>query len=140
MTLEFDGSNFLDYLNRVESAYDDASDRALERSIDDLLRISSQIAPLSLSTLRKTGKSKYKWAKGGIGEVWFSATENTSGYGRFNYALWTHEMDYNLGEKSAAAPGTDGYHVGNKYIERPLKGQSDKYVNWWAQEVRGALD
>ncbi|MDT2236653.1 hypothetical protein P7H19_10590 [Paenibacillus larvae] len=33
----------------------------------------------------------------------------TSKRGRFNYALWTHEMTYKLGEQSQAAPGVDGY-------------------------------
>lgn len=135
---EFDASDFIAKLTVSETQALGASLIAVQDSVDDLKRISSEIAPISMSGLRKSVKGTVELdPKGIMGVVSFSVTE-TSAKGRFNYALWTHEQDYELGEQSQAAPGTDGYHVGNKYLERPLKGESDKYVSNWAKAIAGA--
>ncbi|WP_230460670.1 hypothetical protein [Paenibacillus larvae] len=109
----------------------------MQDSVDDLARIATDIAPIDKGTLRRTVDTKVKASKDSvIGEVSFSAVE-TSRRGRFNYALWTHEMTYKLGEQSQAAPGVDGYSVGNKYLSRPLYGEQSKYWKWVADSIRG---
>lgn len=137
---DFDDSDLLRHLNLKERNVLNTQHSAMQKVTDDLGRIASEIAPIKGSVLRKSlDKSVEVKPDGVVGEVAFSATE-TSEKGRFNYALWTHEMDYTLGDKSSSAPGTNGYEVGNKYLERPLKGEAEKYINWWANATAKELD
>lgn len=138
--LEFDPSDFISKLTGTEARTLDSGVTAVQDSLDDLDRIATNIAPIDKSNLRKSSKKKVGLeSKGLVGELSFSVIEE-SGKGKFNYALWIHEMDYNLGVRSAGAGGTDGYSVGNKYIERPLKGESERYIKEWAQEIRKGID
>ncbi|MEN2464910.1 hypothetical protein [Ornithinibacillus sp. JPR2-1] len=140
MSFEFDDSDFLSHLSVKELNVIDGEKKSMGDAVDDLGRISSEIAPIKSSVLRKTMEKTVKVeGTGVVGEVAFSASESSS-KGRFNYALWTHEMDYELGEQSAKSPGTDGYEVGNKYLERPLKGESEKYIKWLADGIAGVMD
>lgn len=112
-----------------------AATNGVQDSVDDLKRIAVDIAPIDSTDLRRSGQAEVTQTPGKIvGEVTFRAVENG-----FNYGLWIHEGEYNLGEQSQQAPGTDGYPVGNKYLERPLRGESEKYVRWIAEEVRDAV-
>lgn len=139
MSLEFDISDFLIKAQSNVTNVMQAGKVGVQDSIDDLARIATNIAPIDKGTLRRTVDTKAK-ASGDsvIGEVSFSAVE-TSKRGRFNYALWTHEMTYKLGEQSKAAPGVDGYSVGNKYLSRPLYGEQSKYWKWVADSIRGRI-
>lgn len=138
---DFDGSHFFNHLDFKEKRVLDAAKVSMQDSLDDLKRISSEIAPIDESILRKSVNTELMFEDGGIaGEVSFSAIEKSKSGRRFNYALWTHEMEYELGERSRASPGTDGYAVGNKYLERPLKGETNKYVEWWAKAIRREMD
>jgi hypothetical protein len=142
MILEFDASDFFRHLDLKDVKTQTAVKLGVHDSMDDLKRISSNIAPIDEGILRASGSYRVKTSVNGVvGELTFSAT-NTDGNGRFNYAYWTHEKDYNLGPTSSAPgnDGTDGYHVGNKYLERPLKGESEKYIRWIGEEVGKVLD
>lgn len=139
-SFDFDTDDFFSHLDIKEKLALGAQETAVRDSLDDLKRISSEIAPIKDSDLRKSVTTETDVKPGGVvGEVNFSVVE-TSSKGRFNYALWIHEMDYELGEQSRTSPGTDGYPVGNKYLERPLKGESEKYVSDWAKAVAEVLD
>lgn len=140
MSLEFDASDFFHHLDLKDVKTQAAVKLGVHDSMDDLKLIASNIAPIETGVLRASGSYRVKAQVGGIvGELTFSAT-NTDGKGRFNYAYWTHEKDYDLGQQSASAPGMRGYHVGNKYLERPLKGESEKYIRWIGEEVGKVLD
>lgn len=129
MSFEFDTSDFMNLLKVKESDIKESTSERMHDCLDDLARISTNIAPIDKTTLRRSETDEVFEENGQIvGEISFSATEDNGG--RFNYAYWTHEMDYELGEQSASSPGTDGYDVGNKYVERPLKGESKKYMQW----------
>ncbi|AYA78605.1 hypothetical protein DOE78_18845 [Bacillus sp. Y1] len=122
-------------------AVKEAAKRGVHDSMDDLKRISVNIAPIDEGDLRRSASYRVTpKADGVVGELTFSVTTDSPGYGRFNYAYWTHEIMENLGPKSKAAPGTDGYEVGNKYVERPLKGEAEKYKRWIAEEIKEAVD
>jgi hypothetical protein len=137
---DIDFTEFYSKLNVNEKRVQLAMIDGMQDAVDDLKRIATDIAPIDKGILRASGTTKVlPSVTGVVGEVAFSAVEN-GGSGRFNYALWTHEYDYNLGEQSQAAPGTDGYSVGNKYLERPLKGERDKYVKWWQDAVDKAVN
>ncbi|MDT2260647.1 hypothetical protein P7H06_15605 [Paenibacillus larvae] len=76
----------------------------MQDSVDDL----AGSVPTSLRSTRERSDERLMKVKASrnsvVGEASFSAVE-TSKRGRFNYALWTHEMTYKLGEQSQAAPG-----------------------------------
>lgn len=130
---EFDTSNFLQFIaNKQDDIRDETKKRAHDIA-DDLARIAVDIAPIKSSNLRGSVDTVVKENKNNIvAEVSFSVINEEDNY---NYALRMHEEDYNLGEKSKQAHGTDGYQVGNKYLERPLYGEKDKYFNWYTQGV-----
>ncbi|AQR77187.1 hypothetical protein ABNB59_16450 [Paenibacillus larvae] len=139
MSLDFDISDFLAKTQASVTSVMQAGKAGMQDSVDDLARIGTDIAPIDKGTLRRTVDTKVKASKDSVvGEVSFSAVE-TSKRGRFNYALWTHEMTYKLGEQSQAAPGVDGYSVGNKYLSRPLYGEQSKYWKWVADSIRGRI-
>jgi hypothetical protein len=139
MSLTFNFANVVANLAQTTSEIRAAAKLGIQDSVDDLKRIAVDIAPIDSSDLRRSGHATVtETSTNIIGEVSFSAVDTTGGQ-HFNYAIWIHEGEYNLGPLSAAAPGTDGYEIGNKYLERPLKGEAEKYVRWIAEEVEDAV-
>jgi hypothetical protein len=114
----------------------DAAELAINDAMDDLVRISSQIAPIDKDVLRKSHeRTVTREGEKIIGEVSYSAAEGDSN-GRFNYALAMHEWIYTPSQ----AGSFEGYFVGRKYLERPLMQESDKYKKWIADEIKGATE
>ncbi|MEI2356059.1 hypothetical protein [Mesobacillus zeae] len=139
-TFELDFSDLLRGLDLTEVKTQAAVKQGVHDSMGDLKRISVNIAPIDEADLRRSAHYRVTTKPTEVvGELTFSVTNTSEGYGRFNYAYWTHEINDNLGPKSQAAPGTDGYAVGNKYLERPLKGEAEKYMRWIAEEIEDAV-
>jgi hypothetical protein len=137
--LEFDFASVVANMEAATLRVRQAAKDGVQDSVDDLKRIAVDIAPIDSSDLRRSGHATVRQSvTQTVGEVSFSAVDNTGGQ-HFNYAIWIHEGEYNLGPLSAGAPGTDGYEVGNKYLERPLKGEAEKYMRWIAEEIEGAV-
>ena len=138
-SLEFDFSSVVANMATATARVKLAAKNGVQDSVDDLKRIAVDIAPIDSGDLRRSGHATVREnAASIVGEVSFSAVDDSSGR-RFNYAIKMHEGEYNLGPLSAAAPGTDGYEVGNKYLERPLKGEANKYMRWIAEEIEDAV-
>lgn len=138
MSLEFDASDFLLKFNgTVENAQKQAETK-MSDCIDDLARIATNIAPVKSGTLRRTIKKSVRGSNGAIeGTISFSAVESSPGYGRFNYALWTHEY---MGPGQVSRPGSyNGYPVGPKYLSRPLEGEQARYIKDIAAAIKGAI-
>lgn len=139
--LDLDLSEFEHATEAMTRRIENNVEEAMHDAVDDLGRIASNIAPIDTGTLRRSMKTEVKGMLDRIeGEVSFSATEESLRYGRFNYAIWTHEASYNLGPKSKASQGTDGYAVGNKYLTRPLMGEANKYLRWLGEAVARGID
>ena len=137
--MDFDFSGVVANMATATARVKLAAVNGVQDSVDDLKRIAVDIAPIDSSDLRRSGQAKVRPGLNEIvGEVTFSAVDNSSGR-RFNYGLWIHEGEYNLGPLSRQAQGTDGYSVGNKYLERPLYGEANKYMRWIAEEIRDAV-
>jgi hypothetical protein len=135
--LELDMGDFFNETALAEKLSEVAVNEELENIADDLIRISSNIAPILTGTLRKSHDKKLGKTKNGYSiTVSYSAIEYSTGYGLFNYALWTHEMSYT----PRRGGGTDGYAVGNKYLERPLYGESGKYLKWLGEAVKRSVE
>jgi hypothetical protein len=137
--MDFDFSGVVANMAQATARVKLAARNGIQDSVDDLKRIAVDIAPIDSGDLRRSGHATVRQTPlSVIGEVSFSAVDNSGG-SRFNYAIKMHEGEYNLGPQSAASPGTDGYEVGNKYLERPLKGEAEKYMRWIAEEIRDAV-
>lgn len=140
MSFEWDASSFFTHIENKSKSVQDVAEQRLGDAVDDLARIATNLAPIGdTGNLRRTVKKSIKGKFGAVsGEVSFSAVENSPGYGRFNYALWTHEY---MGENQVSQPGSsDGYTVGPKYLQRPLEGERNRYLRQIAEGVKGVLD
>lgn len=137
MRFNVDDTEFQMRMGQIEKSVFRNLEAAMNDAVDDLVRISSAIAPVETGTLRRSWQRDVKAVLGEsiIGEVSYSAVSYSPGYGRFNYAIWTHEATYKLGPRSAASSGTDGYSVGNKYLTRPLYGEARKYLEWFREAL-----
>lgn len=135
---ELDFSDLLCGLDITEEKTQAAIKRGVHDSMDDLKRISVNIAPIDEGDLRRSAHYRVIPKANDItGELTFSVTTTSRGYGAFNYAYWTHEiMD---SAQAKASGGTDGYSIGNKYLERPLKGEAEKYKRWITEEIKDAV-
>lgn len=141
MRLEIDDREFQVRTEHIQEGVLKSLEIAMNDAVDDLVRISSAIAPIDTGVLRRSWQRDVKVTEEGIvGEVSYSAIAKSKKYGAFNYAIWTHEATYNLGPRSAASPGTDGYAVGNKYLARPLYGESKKYMEWFREAVEKGVN
>ena len=129
-TIDF--SSFDGNMNRIANDVKHSTKQAMQDCVDDLARISSNIAPIDTSSLRKSHKKTVKQQGDQvIGEVSFSAF----GRGNFNYAIAMHEWSYT----PSSTGSFNGYAVGSKYLERPLKGESQKYLRWFGEGVQKGL-
>ncbi|WP_246064990.1 hypothetical protein [Melghirimyces algeriensis] len=109
---------------------------SMQATVDDLERIATNITPIDTGQLRRSATKKVSGKTIIVGEVGFSAVNNSKGYGPFNYAIWTHEASYTPSHTG----GTDGYAIGNKYLSRPLYGEAEKYLRWWAEGIKKGLE
>ncbi|MCS0827386.1 hypothetical protein NX029_26080 [Cytobacillus firmus] len=121
----------LSNLNRVKRDVKSAVEEAVHDVTDDLVRTSSETAPHWKGILEQSyGKSVTWRGNQCVGVVDYSVKEDG-----FDYAVWIHEGEYQLGEKSeekASAGGGVGmsgksYPVGNKFLTRPLYGEAETY-------------
>jgi hypothetical protein len=136
MSMDFDASDFLRHLTQHEARVRTNATTSLHDTTDDLLRISRDLAPVDSADLRRSGSTRFFMSPTKFtGEVSFGVTK-----GNFNYAYKMHESDYNLGPTSAGAGGTDGYNVGKKFLQRPLEGESAKYMTWITEAILRGLD
>lgn len=128
----FDFSIFTKALERTLPEVKASALVGVHDATDDLLARSREEAPLDKGTLRMTAGKDVE-ADGDIvtGEVYFSATEQSAGGERYNYALRVHEMDE---YKNPTTPGTRP-----KYLERPLKANAQRYIGIISDAVRKGL-
>lgn len=130
MSLEINTSAFEAAFGNLRNKLVDAAVQSMHDATDDLLTESSRMAPLDKGFLRGSAFTEVNEADGVVsGEVNYSATE-----GGFNYALYMHEFG---GKSAFANPTTPGTQP--KYLSEPLKANSDKYKQWFAEDIRKAL-
>ncbi|MFA4885448.1 MAG: hypothetical protein WC601_06710 [Desulfotomaculaceae bacterium] len=119
-------------------------EQALNDCADDLVRVSSEIAPHDKGILEKSHAKEVK-VVGVKAEAIVSYTvRERNSKGNFNYALYMHEGVYDLGEGSRRKPGTSGmsgkhYDVGSKYLTRPLEGEKEAYKKHIEEKVHKAI-
>lgn len=140
LKLEIDAKEFLSLLERADKKTMQVGEQAMNDVVDELIRISSEITPFDKGTLSKSHSRKVMAKDGNVeAEVEYSVRE-----GDFNYALWTHEGVYEYGEGTKGRSGTTGwsgksYEVGRKYLERPLKGEEEAFIQYIANKIKDAV-
>jgi hypothetical protein len=142
MGFELDLSQFEAATEQITRRVENNLEEAMHDAVDDLMRISSNIAPILTGTLRRSFTKEVNGQLNNLeGVVEASAVNESLRYGRFNYAIWTHEYmnSGQLGPRSRAAGGTDGYAVGNKYLTRPLHGEAAKYIEWFQEAIERGI-
>jgi hypothetical protein len=124
----------------IHNAVRKSSISTMKENVKDLNRVASETAPYDEGDLEVSGSHSVV-AKGAeiIGTVGFEVYNKD-----FNYAIWTHEEDYNLGKGSQAKGGGSGmsgksYAVGNKYLTRPLEGEAPYYRDMIEKNIKEAL-
>lgn len=112
----------------------------MKTSMKDLTRVASEAAPLDEGDLEMSGFHDVDVHGSEIkGWVGFEAFNKD-----FNYAIWTHEENYNLGEKSKGKSGGAGlsgghYEVGKGYLIRPFEGEAKTYRGIIESDVKQGL-
>jgi hypothetical protein len=125
---------------KIRGIVRDKGMKAMKASMQDLNRVASEAAPLDEGVLEMSGTNSAT-ANGTriVGEVGFEAWNED-----FNYAIWTHEEDYNLGKRSAKKSGGAGlsgksYEVGKGYLIRPFEGEASTYRGLIESEIKDGL-
>ncbi|ADP32899.1 hypothetical protein [Bacillus atrophaeus] len=107
----------------------------------DMKRVASMSAPHKSGFLEKQAQHEIYASSNYIeGAVSFSAAHNG-----FNYAKWTHDADYKLGDKSEKKRGGrsrfggGAVPVGKGYLENTLSMNRSGYMNYLEEKYRQAL-
>lgn len=132
--------------NKIIRTVEKTTHKTMKSAMKDLARVASETAPLDEGDLEMSGVHDVdKHSKGWQGWVWFEAwNDHPNRSYDFNYALWTHEEDYNLGERSKTKSGGHGlsgkvYPVGKHYLTAPLEGEAPTYRDMIEKDVKKAL-
>lgn len=118
----------------------------MEDCMKDLERVASETTPYDEGDLEMGGFNDVDLAGAKIiGWVGFEAwNDHPNRSYDFNYAIWTHEENYNLGDRSRKKTGGRGlsgksYPVGNKYLTRPHEGEAKTYRDKIEENIKDAL-
>lgn len=111
--------NVIRNLNNLIKQMEKKAEKQIKKCCEDLLSKAVDITPMNTGELRKSGTTDYDTATK-TGKVSF-------GGGAVDYAVAVHEMP---NETNWSEPGT-----GNKFLEKPLKANSDKYLQSIAKAV-----
>ncbi len=144
--IEFDAEDFIKKLDITSKEAFEGAKKGMEDCVDELARISSEITPIDKGILQRAYSKAIDQVNGVLrGSVEYSVKEAQKNGKHYNYALWTHEGDYKPGKKTKKRPGTSGwsgksYRAGNKYLERPAKGEREAFLEHIAKEIKKAID
>lgn len=125
----------LNNLNQIKRNVKSAVEEAVHDVSDDLVRTSSETAPHWKGILEQSYGKSVAWRGNKCVAVVDYSVKEDNGQNGFDYAIWIHEGDYELGEESEKKASSGGgvgmsgksYPVGNKFLTRPLNGEADTY-------------
>ena len=98
----------------------------------DLLSRAADLSPILTGDLIRSGRvaRQGSFAKGAITRAVAFGT---------NHAVFAHEARYNLGPISRLKPSTEDGAVGRKFLERPFRKHSDRYLRFLRDEAAKRL-
>ncbi|MGE6629608.1 hypothetical protein [Bacillus sp. NPDC077027] len=133
--------NFTDNTKAIKRKIKEAMESGMLDVTLDMKRVASESAPHKTGFLERNAHyevtSNSNVIKGSVG---FSAVNNG-----FNYAEWTHNENYNLGEKSAmkqggrSAFGGGTVPVGKDYLANALKMNEQGYLRHLQEKYNEAV-
>jgi Bacteriophage HK97-gp10, putative tail-component len=133
-------------LAKVKKIVREQAEQTMRDCMNDLARVSSETTPIDEGDLEQSWDVRVE-QRGDITyghvryECWADAPNRSYD---FNYAIWIHEQDYNLGEKSKQKKGGKGlsgkhYPVGKQYLTRPFYGEAPTYREMFEKNIKGSL-
>jgi len=121
---------FTNRTKQAARALEKESQKAFIDVVNDIKRVSSDAAPF------KTGVLERNRLDTTIGKDSMKGTISFEAFNRgFNYAIWTHNENYNLGEGSlkkrggSSKFGSGTVPVGTGYLENTVEYFRDDYIN-----------
>lgn len=129
-----------DFTDKVGSDVEKNVKESFKDVVLDLKRVSSAAAPHDTGKLEKNKYRIKASSKGLTGEVYFKAKRKN-----FDYAEFTHNAEYNLGEKSKRKSGgkskfaSGSIDVGKGYLTNTLESSQDGYIEHIADSYGKAL-
>lgn len=134
--------NLTDNTQRISRRMNTILEDAMTDVVLDLKRVASGSAPHRTGFLERNAQHDISVSNGKlVGSVGFSAVEHG-----FNYAQWTHDKKYDLGEKSARKRGgLSGIGhggivpVGTGYLENALNMNKRGYLQYLQEKYEEAL-
>lgn len=138
--MRFDVSH-RDVTDRIARNIETAMKTAMTDVVFDLKRTASMAAPHDTGYLERSAQHTVRVTPESIsGTVGFSAVEKG-----FNYAQWTHDKTYNLGEKSERKQGGNSVFgsgtvpVGTGYLKNALENNREGYMKYLADAYKEAV-
>ncbi|PIH58281.1 MULTISPECIES: HK97 gp10 family phage protein [unclassified Paenibacillus] len=132
MSMEISAGAFLKQLDLLSERAVAAAERGVNKAAEELGEEADKLAPKKKGKLRQSRRVEVE-TKTGLritATVSYSAVRPMkSGY-PFNYALFLHEV----ADFDPTTPGT-----GPKFLERPLKAKSRRFIKTIADEVKKEL-
>lgn len=131
-----------DRAKRIGKNIDNGMRDAFTDVILDVKRVSSESAPHRTGFLENNRYSIEEKSSGFVGYVGFEARSKRN----FDYATWTHDADYNLGEKSrrkrggASSFGNGIVPVGKGYLQNTVDRNSRGYLDFLDEAYKASLD
>lgn len=134
--------DFVDRTRLLNKRVKSGMRNAMTDVVLDMKRVASMSAPHNTGFLEKNAQHEIFVGSQGIeGSVSFSAVERG-----FNYAQWTHDENYELGEKSKRKQGgkskfgSGRVPVGKGYLENTLNRNKQGYLDHLQQAYNNALE
>lgn len=134
--------DFVDNTKALSGKVKKSMNNAMTDVVLDVKRVASMSAPHDTGFLEKSATHQVFTGSQGIeGTVGFSAVDHG-----FNYAKWTHDEQYKLGEKSKKKKGGKSKFgggsvpVGRGYLDNALKFNEAGYMDHLREAYHSALD
>ncbi|WP_339194580.1 hypothetical protein MKY95_23165 [Paenibacillus sp. FSL P4-0176] len=130
MSIEINASAFLKQLDLLNDRAVAAAQRGVLLAVDELGDESHGLAPKGKGGVLRRSQRVEVETKSGLritATLSYSATRATKSGHQFNYALFLHEV----ADFDPTTPGT-----GPKFLERPLKARSRRFLKIIADEVK----
>lgn len=138
----WDDRAVLSQLSNIEKQEWDNIVRAVEDVRQDIETVGKANAPRKTGKLENSIRSTRRIFKGKSINIGVSAQATNGG---FDYAQWTHDSDYNLGQISRMKSGGrsrfgKSFRVGKDYLQGILDSLDDKYLDHIEKAVNKAIE
>lgn len=131
--------NTTDNFSRIAKEIESSAKESFDTVATDLKRVSSGASPVDTGHLEKNHMNITYGS-----DVWEAVIYFDAFNGTFDYAKWTHDEHYNLGERSRKKAGgssrfTGHVPVGRKYLQRTKEQGEGNYIRHIGESIQRAI-